>query len=59
MRGKGPKLGEGERALLGEGEGLSQVRGKGLKLGEGGKGTKLVEGCPKVRLSKDRMPICF
>jgi len=35
--------------ILGEGEkGLSSVRGKGTKFGEG---------CPKVRLSQDRMPI--
>jgi hypothetical protein len=32
------------------------VRGKGPKLGEG-KGTKLGEPCPKVRLSQDRFPI--
>jgi hypothetical protein len=32
------------------------VRGKGTKLGEGGKEI-LGEGCPKVRLSQDRMPI--
>jgi hypothetical protein len=30
--------------------------GKGAKLGEG-KGAKLCEGCPKVRLSQDRMSI--
>jgi hypothetical protein len=40
VRGKGAKLGEGER--------LGLVRGKGATLGEG---------CPKVRLSQDRMPI--
>jgi hypothetical protein len=34
------------------------VRGKGAKLGEGGK-AKLCEGCPKVRLRQDRMPILF
>ncbi len=34
------------------------MRGKGSKLGEGGK-AKLGEGCPKVRLSQDRMPILF
>jgi hypothetical protein len=40
------------------------VWGKGTKLGEGGKakldeweGTMLGEGCPKVRLTKDRMLI--
>ncbi len=35
------------------------MRGKGSKLGEGerGKGSKLVEPCPKVRLSQDRFPI--
>jgi len=32
------------------------VRGKGAKLGEGEK-AKLGEGCPKVRLSQDRMAI--
>ncbi len=32
------------------------MRGKGTKLGKG-KGNKLGEGCPKVRLSQDRMPI--
>ncbi len=32
------------------------MRGKGAKLGEG-EGTRLGEGCPKVRLSQDRMPI--
>ncbi len=42
------KLGEGERAKLGEGE--------RAKLGEGER-AKLGEGCPKVRLSQDRMPI--
>jgi hypothetical protein len=30
--------------------------GKGAKLGEGER-VKLGEGCPKVRLSQDRMPI--
>ncbi len=34
------------------------MRGKGAKLGEG-EGAKLGEGCPKVRLSQDRMPIPF
>jgi hypothetical protein len=38
----------GNITKLGEGEKLSKVRGKGTKLGEG---------CPKVRLSQDRMPI--
>jgi hypothetical protein len=33
---------------VGRGKGISEVRGKGTKLGEG---------CPKVRLSQDRMPI--
>jgi hypothetical protein len=32
------------------------VRGKGTKLGEG-KGSKMGEPCPKVRLSQDRLPI--
>ncbi len=41
MKGKGSKLGEGEKEL-------SQVRGKG---------SKLSEPCPKVKLSKDRMPV--
>ncbi len=41
MKGKGSKLGEGEKEL-------SLVRGKGSKLGEP---------CPKVRLSQDRMLI--
>ncbi len=31
-------------------------RGKGTKQGEG-KGSKLGEPCPKVRLSQDRLPI--
>jgi hypothetical protein len=58
MRGKGSKLGEGEKEL-------SKVRGKGSKLGEGGKelgylrgkGSKLGESCPKVRLSQVRISI--
>ncbi len=37
------------------GKTLSKVRG-GTKLGEG-KGSKLGEPCPKVRLSQDRLPI--
>jgi hypothetical protein len=41
MRGKGIKQVEGEKEL-------SYVRGKGSKLGEP---------CPKVRLSPDRMPV--
>jgi hypothetical protein len=44
----GAKLDEGEGAKLGEGE--------GAKLGEG-EGDKLGEGCPKVRLSQDRLLI--
>ncbi len=32
------------------------MRGKGTKLGEG-KGSKLGDPCPKVRLSQDRLPI--
>ncbi len=32
------------------------MREKSYRLGEG-EGTKLGEGCPKVRLSQDRMPI--
>jgi len=44
------KLGERERFKLGEGE--------RAKLGEGER-AKLGEGCPKVRLSQDRMPIPF
>ncbi len=32
------------------------MRGKGTKLAEG-KGSKLGEHCPKVRLSQDRLPI--
>ncbi len=32
------------------------MRGKGAKLGEG-EGARLGEGCPKIRLSQDRMPI--
>jgi hypothetical protein len=50
------KLGEGERAKLGEGKGTKLGEGKGAKLGEG-EGARLGEGCPKVRLSQDRMPI--
>jgi hypothetical protein len=45
---EGAKLGEGENAKLGEGE--------NAKLGEGEE-AKLGEGCPKVRLSQDRLPI--
>ncbi len=45
---KGAQLGERKGAKLGE--------GKGAKLDEG-KGAKLGEGCPKVRLSQDRMLI--
>ncbi len=48
MRGKDTKLGEGIGNKLGEGE--------GTKLGEG-EGSKLGEPCPKVRLSRDRLPI--
>jgi hypothetical protein len=40
---------------------LTELRGKGTKLGEGEKGSKLGEPCPKVGLSQDRLPIelCF
>ncbi len=42
------KLGEGERAKLGEGERAKLDEGERAKLGEG---------CPKVKLSQDRMTI--
>jgi hypothetical protein len=35
---------------------LTELRGKGTKQGEG-KGSKLGKPCPKVRLSRDRLPI--
>jgi hypothetical protein len=56
MSHRGKELGEGEGAKLGEGEGAKLGEGEGAKLGEG-EGAKLGEGCPKVRLSQDRMPI--
>ncbi len=45
-----------DKAKLGEGEGAKLGEEEGAKLGEGEK-AKLGEGCPKVRLSQDRLPI--
>ncbi len=51
------RLGQAQaQAKLGEGEGAKLGDGEGAKLGEGEK-AKLGEGCPKVRLSQDRLPI--
>jgi hypothetical protein len=50
------KPGDGKGAKLGEGKGAKLGQEKGAKLGEGEK-AKLGEGCPKVRLSQDRLPI--